>query len=127
MSVFFLESFAKEKEKEIKEWIASYYNNTSPQLFTSVDIRNAGFKIAHVDANLFPAGFNNLSTYGVEKAKNLFTDYIAKYYPWVHKIALVPENYTRNQKYLENLFTLLQIIKEAGFDTILGSMYIKHA
>jgi glutamate--cysteine ligase len=28
---------------------------------TSVDLRNAGFKLAPVDTNLFPGGFNNLN------------------------------------------------------------------
>jgi glutamate--cysteine ligase len=30
-------------------------------LFGSVDLRNAGFKLAPVDTNLFPGGFNNLN------------------------------------------------------------------
>lgn len=127
MTFKFLENFAKTKKTEIKEWVSSHYNNGRSQLFTSIDVRNAGFKVAHVDANLFPAGFNNLSKEGISKATRLFKNYIKVYYPAVNKIALVPENYSRNQKYLENLFILLQIIKDAGFDAILGSMYIKHA
>jgi len=30
-------------------------------VYCSVDLRNAGFKLAPVDTNLFPGGFNNLS------------------------------------------------------------------
>jgi len=32
--------------------------HTAP-FYSSVDLRNSGFKLALVDTNLFPAGFNN--------------------------------------------------------------------
>ena len=32
----------------------------TPPFYSSVDLRNAGFKLAPVDTNLFPGGFNNL-------------------------------------------------------------------
>ncbi|MGT2492998.1 glutamate--cysteine ligase [Cupriavidus basilensis] len=32
----------------------------TPPFYCSVDLRNAGFKLAPVDTNLFPGGFNNL-------------------------------------------------------------------
>ena len=32
-----------------------------PPFYCSVDLRNAGYKLAPVDTNLFPAGFNNLN------------------------------------------------------------------
>ncbi|RXM06277.1 hypothetical protein EO238_29295, partial [Citrobacter sp. AAK_AS5] len=33
----------------------------TPPFYSSVDIRNAGFKLAPVDTNLFPGGWNNLT------------------------------------------------------------------
>ena len=40
------------------EWLESVEQNVP--LYMSADIRDAGFKIASIDANLYPAGFNNL-------------------------------------------------------------------
>ena len=39
----------------------------TPPFYTSVDLRNAGFKLAPVDTNLFPGAFNNLTPVEVVK------------------------------------------------------------
>lgn len=111
-----LENLFKENKAKILSWV----NERLPAapLFASVDIRNSGFKIAHVDTNMFPAGFNNLSAEGREKAKNLIGVYIATHFPSAKKIALIPESFTRNLKYLENVQSLSDMISSAGFDVI---------
>jgi glutamate--cysteine ligase len=45
---------------EIERWLRGQWQEHTPPFYGSVDLRNAGFKLAPVDMNLFPGGFNNL-------------------------------------------------------------------
>jgi hypothetical protein len=45
----------------IERWFRLEWMEHTPPFYTSVDIRNAGFKLAPVDTNLFPGGWNNLT------------------------------------------------------------------
>src|ERR1044072_6022016 len=49
------------KEKEIEDWFSRQWRLSPAPVYGSVDLRNAGFKLAPVDMNLFPGGFNNLN------------------------------------------------------------------
>jgi glutamate--cysteine ligase len=49
------------KRQLVGEWFATQWQQTLPPVYGSVDLRNAGFKLAPIDMNLFPAGFNNLN------------------------------------------------------------------
>ena len=49
------------RSPDIEAWFRSQWLKTPPPFYCSVDLRNAGFKLAPVDTNLFPGGFNNLS------------------------------------------------------------------
>src|SRR3972149_8772441 len=55
----------KDKQEEIHSWLRSLEGSNELPLYSSVDIRDAGFKITVVDTNLFPAGFNNLCEHGI--------------------------------------------------------------
>ena len=44
-----------------ERWFRLEWMEHTPPFYCSVDIRNAGFKLAPVDTNLFPGGFNNLN------------------------------------------------------------------
>lgn len=46
----------------IERWFRLEWMEHTPPLYTSVDVRNAGFKLAPVDTNLFPGGWNNLTS-----------------------------------------------------------------
>jgi glutamate--cysteine ligase len=85
-------------------------------------LRNAGFKLAPVDTNLFPGGFNNLNpdfhTLCVQAAMAA----IEKACPDARAIALVPENHTRNQFYLQNVEKLARILRHAGVEVRIGSL-----
>lgn len=48
-------------EKSINNWFEAKFNGLTSPFYSSIDLRNSGYKIVPVDANLFPAGFNNLS------------------------------------------------------------------
>jgi glutamate--cysteine ligase len=45
----------------IEAWFRQKWQETPPPITSSVDLRHAGLKLAPVDTNLFPAGFNNLN------------------------------------------------------------------
>ncbi len=45
----------------IERWFRLEWMEHTPPFYTSVDLRNAGFKLAPVDTNLFPGGWNNLT------------------------------------------------------------------
>jgi glutamate--cysteine ligase len=45
----------------IERWFRLEWMEHTPPFYSSVDIRNAGFKLAPVDTNLFPGGWNNLT------------------------------------------------------------------
>ena len=44
----------------IERWFRLEWQEHTPPFYCSVDLRNAGFKLAPVDTNLFPGAFNNL-------------------------------------------------------------------
>ena len=46
---------------KIEHWFRSQWLEYAAPFYASVDLRNAGFKLAPVDTNLFPGGFNNLT------------------------------------------------------------------
>ena len=45
----------------IEHWFRKQWMDHAAPFYASVDLRNAGFKLAPVDTNLFPGGFNNLN------------------------------------------------------------------
>ncbi|HNB47435.1 MAG TPA: glutamate--cysteine ligase, partial [Burkholderiaceae bacterium] len=45
----------------IERWFRLEWMEHTPPFYTSADIRNAGFKLAPVDTQLFPDTFNNLT------------------------------------------------------------------
>jgi glutamate--cysteine ligase len=83
----------------------------------SVDVRDSGFKIVSVDANIYPAGFNNICPSDKEEAPDIVKNYILDTYGTrVQKIAVLAEEHTKNAFYWENMKWILQIVKTAGFE-----------
>lgn len=117
-----LESVLLENQARIETWLRSQWLKTPAPFYASVDLRNAGFKLAPVDTNLFPAGFNNLNPAFMPLCIQAVQSAIEKICPDAAKILLIPENHTRNLFYLENIATLQDIITKAGFDVRIGSL-----
>ena len=117
-----LESSILEKAASIEAWFRQEWQKTPPSVTSSVDLRNAGFKLAPVDTNLFPAGFNNLNPdfmpLCVQAAQSVLSD-IA---PACRRILLLPESHTRNQFYLQSLWVLQDLLQKAGFDVRIASL-----
>ncbi|MGD8925323.1 MAG: glutamate--cysteine ligase [Thioalkalispiraceae bacterium] len=117
-----LESHLLEHQSEIETWLRSQWLETPAPFYASVDLRNAGFKLAPVDTNLFPAGFNNLNPAFMPLCIQAMQSAIERICPDAAKIILVPESHTRNLFYLENIATLQNIISQAGFEVRIGSL-----
>ncbi|MCD4779559.1 MAG: glutamate--cysteine ligase [Candidatus Omnitrophica bacterium] len=100
---------------DINTWLFSFENTMELPLYSSVDIRDAGFKAAVVDTNLFPAGFNNLCEHGLSDSVEFIRSAILKRVQSCRNILIVAEEHTRNTWYLENLRILKSIIEQAGF------------
>ena len=45
----------------IEHWLRVQWQERETPFYASVDLRNSGFKLAPVDTNLYPGGFNNLN------------------------------------------------------------------
>ncbi len=116
-----LTEILESKREEITEWMAKKRKEVPIPIYGSVDIRDCGWKVAVVDANHFPAGFNNVSKDDEEVLSNLLHDHIIRKIPtckWVH---LYPESHTRNPGYVENVSTIKRLIEKAGFRCTVGS------
>ncbi len=109
-----LRDLVKTRGKEIDDWFKTIIDKTPPFFYNSVDLRNSGFKLAPVDTNLFPAGFNNLNGGEKTKAVNAAKEFFRLYHPKVQKILLVTEDHTRNTYYLDNIVNLIEILEATG-------------
>ena len=105
----------------ITEWMRKKRSEVPIPIYGSVDIRDSGWKVAVVDANHFPAGFNNVGSEDEQRISSLLSDHILRKHPeckWVH---LYPESHTRNPGYVENVATIKRLIMGAGFRCTVGS------
>ena len=106
---------------EIDAWLAQHEQSNELPLYSSVDIRDAGFKMSVVDTNLFPAGFNNLCEHGVADAAPALRKAILDRVENCESIMVIAEEHTRNAWYLENIRILKNIIEAAGFTVMIGT------
>ena len=74
------------------------------------------FKLAPVDTNLYPGGFNNLNPDFEPLCVQAAMTAIEKACPDARGLVLIPENHTRNQFYLQNVATLARIMRQAGIE-----------
>jgi glutamate--cysteine ligase len=117
-----LERRVLESQAAIEHWLRGRWQERETPFYCSVDLRNSGFKIAPVDTNLFPGGFNNLNPEFEPLCVQAAMAAIEKICPEARGVLLVPENHTRNQYYLRNVATLQKILRNAGVNVRIGSL-----
>ena len=110
------------QQASIERWFRSQWLETPAPFYASVDLRNAGFKLAPVDTNLFPGGFNNLNPAFLPLCVVAIQAAAERVCAKACGVLLIPEQHTRNQFYLENVASLLTILRQAGFSARLGSL-----
>jgi glutamate--cysteine ligase len=106
----------------IERWFRLEWQEHTPPFYCSVDLRNAGFKLAPVDTNLFPGGFNNLPPEVLPLAVQAAMAAIEKICPDAKNLLVIPERHTRNAFYLENLARLATIMRQAGLNVRFGTL-----
>ena len=106
----------------IERWFRLEWMEHTPPFYSSVDIRNAGFKLAPVDTNLYPGGWNNLTNEMLPLAVQAAMAAIEKICPEARNLLVIPENHTRNTFYLSNVAQLRRIFHMAGLNVRIGSI-----
>lgn len=117
-----LDGLLQAKRPQIEDWLHAKREAVQPPLYSSVDLRHSGHKLAPVDTNLFPAGFNNISAAARTRSVNNLRDRIDALKTPTEKVLIVPENHTRNLGYLENLAVLSDIVALTGRDVRIGTL-----
>jgi len=107
---------------QIEHWFRSQWQEYASPFYASVDLRNAGFKLAPVDTNLFPGGFNNLNPEFLSLSVQAAQVAVEKICPEARRLLIIPENHTRNTFYLRNVYELSNIMRAAGLDVRIGSI-----
>lgn len=113
-----------EQQAEIERWFRTQWLATPAPFYGSCDLRNAGYKLAPVDTNLFPAGFNNLSLDSEAMAVYSMQIAIERYCPNASNIIIIAEAHTRNLMYLEGLCRLRDMLIKAGFAVRIGNLVV---
>ncbi|MDR1662003.1 MAG: glutamate--cysteine ligase [Azoarcus sp.] len=106
----------------IERWFREQWRDHMPPFYGSVDLRNAGFKLAPIDMNLFPGGFNNLALVSLPLCVQAAQVAVERLCTDASRLLLIPENHTRNQFYLQNVARLATILRMAGLEVRLGTL-----
>lgn len=120
------------KQAQVEQWVQSHAIQCPPPFYSSIDLRDAGYKIAPVDCNIYPAGFNNLCPDDWRSCPPLFKAELDRIYLNIYKkrgegtrkppekVLLIPESHTQNKFYIENLYSLFKILENAGYQVQIG-------
>jgi glutamate--cysteine ligase len=111
-----------EATPQIERWFRLEWQEHTPPFYCSTDLRNAGFKLAPVDTNLFPGSFDNLAADTLPLAVQAAMAAIEKYCPDARNLLLIPESRGFSPNYLRNVARLSAILRQTGLNVRLGSL-----
>lgn len=117
-----LEQRVLDSTPAIERWFRLEWMEHTPPFYSSVDIRNAGFKLAPVDTNLYPGGWNNLTPEMLPLSVQAAQAAIEKICPEARNLLVIPENHSRDTFYLANVAQLVRIFHMAGLNVRVGSI-----
>ena len=117
-----LEQRILESMPVIERWFRLEWMEHTPPFYTSVDVRNAGFKLAPVDTNLFPSGWNNLTSEMLPLAVQAAMAAIEKICPEARNLLIIPTNGSHTTFYLSAVVQLQRIFNMAGLNVKVGSI-----
>ncbi len=106
----------------IERWFRLEWMEHTPPFYSSVDIRNAGFKLSPVSTRLFPTGWNYLTPEMLPLAVQAAMAAIEKICPEARNLLVIPKNGDHDARYLANLAQLTHIFNMAGLNVRLGSI-----
>jgi len=109
------------KTHPLAHWLEHRVPVKFEPFYSSIDLRDAGFKLAPVDANLYPAGFNNICSDDLASAVSILKPLLQRHLGQTpQRIAILPEFHTRNRFYADNLYELRQLFRNSGIETEIG-------
>ncbi len=117
-----LEQRILESMPAIERWFRLEWMEHTPPFYCAVDLRNAGFKLAPVDTDLFPGGFNNLTQEMLPLAVQAAMAAIEKICPEAKNLLLIPGMHPRNTFYLASVQRLVSVFTQAGLNVRLGAL-----
>ena len=117
-----LEQRILESMPAIERWFRLEWMEHTPPFYTSVDLRNAGFKLAPVSTDLFPWGFNHLTPEMLPLAVQAAMAAIEKICPEAKNLLLIPDNRSQDSFYLAAMQRLVQVFTQAGLNVRLGTL-----
>jgi glutamate--cysteine ligase len=117
-----LEQRVLDSTPAIERWFRLEWMEHTPPFYSAVDIRNAGFKLAPVDTNLFPGGWNALTAQMLPLAVQAAQAAIEKICPEARNLLVIPENHSSDTFYLANIAQLVRIFHMAGLNVRVGSI-----
>ncbi|HRK08583.1 MAG TPA: glutamate--cysteine ligase [Pseudobdellovibrionaceae bacterium] len=115
---------------KLMEWYQSQRHAAVLPFYSSFDIRDSGFKVANVDGNIYPAGFNNICPTDRESAPEAVRYYLDRHYRGrdggpVRRLLLITEEHTNNPYYWENVHRLVEILRAADLEVKIGIPRLK--
>ena len=116
-----LEARVLDSMPAIERWLRLEWMEHTPPFYASVDLRNAGFKLAPVDTDLFPRGFNHLTEAMLPLAVQAAMAAIEKICPEAKNLLIVPQD-DDGPFHAEHLERLVRIFTMAGLNVRLGSL-----
>ena len=105
----------------LMSWYSKKLNGLGFPIYSSYDIRDAGFKISNVDANIYPAGFNNICPVDYETSTELMSEYIRCHYgSTVKRVMILTEEHTNNPYYWDNVVAIQGLLEQSGIKTLIS-------
>lgn len=116
-----LEHFIVDNWDRVNSYLDQEAEGLPVSFYNSIDIRESKTKVAPIDNNIYPAGFNNLCGLDLDAATKVVRLELEKLKLKNRTIVVIPESHTKNLFYLDHLATLGKTIRDAGYDVIFGS------
>lgn len=106
---------------KVEEWFYGVRRGVDIPFYSSYDIRDSGMKVVNVDANIYPAGFNNICLVDRENCGPLVRSYVERHYgTGAKRILVLTEEHTGNPYYWDNVAALRAMILDAGLEVKLA-------
>ena len=106
------------QKPKIKQWFEEQSQGLVFPFYASLDLRDSGAKAAPVDANLFPAGFNNICGIDQENIPSIAKNYLTRHYGPLKKVLLLAEEHTHNPYYWDNIYSLKEILSSSAMRAV---------
>jgi glutamate--cysteine ligase len=116
-----LERRLLDRAQDTEEWLRSHGQAHALPFYLSVVLRNAGFKLAPVDTDLFPGGFT-LSSDDLPLCVQALRVAVERLCVGTTDVLLIADEPARDARRLQNLLALERLLRQAGFGVRIGTL-----